>query len=45
MLEFSDRAQVLYGVNRREGRSDGTLTEWSKDVDALVDVFPLPSFL
>ena len=29
---------------RREGRSDGILIEWDRDVDVLVTLFPLPHF-
>ena len=33
MLEFSYRPQVFYGIYRGEGRNDGTLIEWDRDVD------------
>ena len=33
MLEFSYRTQVFYGFYGREGRSDGTLIEWDRNVD------------
>ena len=44
MFEFSYRRPVFYGLYRGEGRSDGTLIEWGRDVDVLVTVFPPPSF-
>ena len=36
---FFYRPQVFYGFNRGEGRSDGNLIEWGKDVDVLAAVF------
>ena len=38
------RPQTFYGFYRREGRSDGILIEWDRDVIVLVTVFPPPSF-
>ena len=38
MLQFSYRFQVFYGFYRGEGRSDGTLIEWDRDVDVLVTI-------
>ena len=34
--------QFCYGFYRREGRSDGTLIKWDRNVDVLVTVFPPP---
>ena len=40
-LGFSYRPQVFYGFYRGEGMSDGTLTEWERDVNVLVAIsFP-----
>ena len=36
MLGFSYRSQVFYGFYRGEGRSDGTLVEYDKDVDVVL---------
>ena len=44
MLKVFYRPQILYGFYRREGRSDGTLIEWGRNV-VLVTVFPPSSFL
>ena len=38
MLEFSYQPQVFYAFYRGEERSDGTLTEWERDVDVLVAI-------
>ena len=38
MLEVSYRSQVFYGFHRAEGRSDGTLKEWKRDVAVLVAI-------
>ena len=38
MLEFSYRPQGFYDFYRGEGRTDGTLTEWERDVDILVAI-------
>ena len=38
MLEVSYRSQVFYGFHREEGRSDGTLKEWKRDVAVLVAI-------
>ena len=34
--------RIFYGFYRREGRSDGILIEWDRDVDVLVTLFPPP---
>ena len=38
MLEFSYRPQVFYGFYRGEGKSDGTLIEWQRNIDVLVAI-------
>ena len=38
MPEFSYRQQDFYGFYRGEVRSDRTLIEWERDVDALVAI-------
>ena len=38
MLEFSYRPRVFYGFYKGEGRSDGTLIKWERDVDVLMAI-------
>ena len=38
MFEFSYQPQAFYGFYRGEERSDGTVTEWDRDVDVVVAV-------
>ena len=39
MPEFSYQHRDFYGFYRGEGRNDGTLIEWERDVDVLVAIF------
>ena len=38
MLEFSYRPRVFYSFYKGEGRSDGTLIKWERDVDVLMAI-------
>ena len=40
-VEFSYRPQVFNGFYRGEGRSEGTLVEWERDIDVLVAISSL----